>query len=324
MTWFDALTGFSEDNPQTIYQQLTSSLGMLHSAVNGKKYHCGTLTTPSLQELRHQFDVHPPTQGTLHLDEVVGDARALHAAPANAGACFQVASQFNLLEMASPKVTPEAGVGIYEMDHTQGPACAVACGAGTIYRNYFVPVNGQTGQSATRQINCLKDLAHALGENIHMQNGYAFADETTLFRISEKIRNRSSETRNHLRGCLRVGLQADTEVTLPHCGHRVHQVYGSALPVGYSDHDPDLWEPFARLVLEASYEACIKIALLQNCKTLFLTLLGGGVFGNRIHWITDAILRAAHLHRNQELQVNIVSYGSSKPEIKALVQAENA
>jgi hypothetical protein len=36
--------------------------------------------------------------------------------------------------MVSPRVTPEDGVGIYDLDRTQGPACAVAAGAGTIYR----------------------------------------------------------------------------------------------------------------------------------------------------------------------------------------------
>jgi hypothetical protein len=30
--------------------------------------------------------------------------------------------------MVSPNITPEAGVGIYENDRTQGPACAVAAG----------------------------------------------------------------------------------------------------------------------------------------------------------------------------------------------------
>jgi hypothetical protein len=38
---------------------------------------------------------------------------------------------------------PEQGVGRYENDFTQGPACAVSAGAGTIYRNYWVPVNGE-------------------------------------------------------------------------------------------------------------------------------------------------------------------------------------
>ena len=36
--------------------------------------------------------------------------RALHADPANAQALFQVASQFNTLEMTGPSVTPEDGI----------------------------------------------------------------------------------------------------------------------------------------------------------------------------------------------------------------------
>lgn len=31
---------------------------------------------------------------------------------------------------------------IYEFDRTQGPACAIACGAGTIFRNWLVPLDG--------------------------------------------------------------------------------------------------------------------------------------------------------------------------------------
>jgi hypothetical protein len=51
--------------------------------------------------------------------------RRMHRLPENAGALFQVASQFNLLEMVSPSVTPEDGVTRYQDDHTQGPACAI-------------------------------------------------------------------------------------------------------------------------------------------------------------------------------------------------------
>ena len=54
------------------------------------------------------------------------------------GALFQVASQFNALEMIGPDVTPEHGVSRYQRDPTQGPACAIAAGAATIYRNFFV------------------------------------------------------------------------------------------------------------------------------------------------------------------------------------------
>ena len=34
---------------------------------------------------------------------------------------------------------PEDGVTIYSADPTQGPACALACAAGSVYRNYFCP-----------------------------------------------------------------------------------------------------------------------------------------------------------------------------------------
>ncbi len=103
--------------------------------------------------------------GTLGVSTVVGDVGQLHRDPANRHALFQVASQFNLLEMTGPDVTPEDGVTRYAYDRTQGPACAIAAGAATVYRNYFVPVGGQIGQTQDRQIDCLKDIGTALGNN---------------------------------------------------------------------------------------------------------------------------------------------------------------
>src|SRR4029450_2450506 len=130
--------------------------------------------------------------GHLSVREVVADVQALHADVANAGSLFQVASQFNLLEMVTPRVTPEHGVGIYENDHTQGPACAIAAGSGTIYRNYFAIVNGRTGQSVGNQIDCLADIGAALGNSVNrlweMRNGYALASESGLLEISSQLR----------------------------------------------------------------------------------------------------------------------------------------
>ncbi len=92
-----------------------------------------------------------------------------------------------------------------------------------------------------------------------------------------------------LRQTLRIGIQWDTQVTLPGCAHRVTQAYCSALPVAYSSHPHALWEPFARLVLEAAYEATLCAAQLNAARTgnrtVFLTLLGGGAFGNQSEWI---------------------------------------
>jgi hypothetical protein len=65
----------------------------------------------------------------LKVTVVTGDVRQMHRSPENAAALFQVASQFNLLEMVSPATTPEHGVTRYQFDRTQGPACAIAAKA---------------------------------------------------------------------------------------------------------------------------------------------------------------------------------------------------
>src|SRR4051812_2507890 len=71
-------------------------------------------------------------------------------------------------EMIGPDITPEDGVTRYEHDHTQGPACAIAAGAATIWRNYFVPVETpegvQSGQTEAYQIDTLAALGAALSE----------------------------------------------------------------------------------------------------------------------------------------------------------------
>ena len=95
----------------------------------------------------------------------------MHQSPENAGALFQVASQFNLLEMVSPAVTPEQAVTRYQHDLTQGPACAIAADAATIYRNYFAPVDGSVGQTTERQFDGLADLGEAQGAALNQPVG---------------------------------------------------------------------------------------------------------------------------------------------------------
>lgn len=52
----------------------------------------------------------------------------------------------------------------------------------------------------------------------------------------------------------------------------------------------------------------------------FLTLLGGGAFGNRDDWIFSAIDRALQRFSDVELDVAIVSYGSSQPRVQEMVK----
>ena len=325
--WFEVLAGFPEDSPQQVRANITVDRTELTSRVNGAVLVCGELETPTLTELRERVRSTAHKAGVISVREVVANVQHLHTNEANAGALFQVASQFNLLEMVSPSVTPERGIGIYENDRTQGPACAIAAGAGTIYRNYFATVNGHTGQSATNQIDCLADIGAALGNSDghlwEMRNGYALASENDLVEISDRLRASTDSEIDKLRELLRIGIQWNTQVTLHDSRHMVSQAYCSALPVSYSHHCSTLWADFAALVLEASYEATFCTALLNSRRnrnnTLFLTLLGGGAFGNETDWIIRAIKRAVELYKDYALDVAIVSYGSSKQCVQQLV-----
>lgn len=327
MTWFEELTGFPEETSDQVRSNLSLEDSTLISKVNGRELICGRLETPTLAELRERLPNVKSGTRKITVQEFVADIQALHTDPTNTGALFQVASQFNLLEMVSPRVTPKQGVGIYEMDFTQGPACAIAAGAGTIYRNYFAPVNGRIGQTADNQIDCLADIGKALGNTDDrlwkMCNGYALPSQEGLFEIFNRLQLLDENERDELRKLLRIGMQWDTQVTLNGSTHLVSQAYCSALPVGYLSLSMELWQPFARLVLEASYEAVICAAILNRESTgnnnVFLTLIGGGAFGNEIDWIIDSIHRVVILYAGYDINVIMVSYGRSKPHVRQLV-----
>ena len=332
VTWFETLTGCTEHDADHVRRELSVDGTHLHSGANGKSWHCGTLTTPSLAELRQAALALPDANRPTTIREVVADIQALHCYRSNAGAMFQVASQFNLLEMIAPDVTPERGIGIYERDPTQGPACAIACGAGTIYRNYFAPLPGQTGQTANQQIDCLADLGQRLGNAEgklwEMTNGYALPSMSGLTAVDNHLQTSEAVELDNLRGLLRIGLQVDTEVTLSGAGHNVSQAFCSACPVAYSEHPPETWQRLASLVLDAAYEATLCAAMTNARRTsnhqLYLTLLGGGAFGNPTAWITNAIQRAVALHPDCGLDIAIVSYRNSKPAVAACVQSIQA
>jgi hypothetical protein len=327
MNWFETLTGFREGSPEQVRSNLAVEGEYITSRINGARHRHGRLETPSLAELRERTAA-ATKGGDVSVEQISADVRGLHRYPRNARSQFQVASQFNLLEMVSPSVTPEAGVGIYDNDPTQGPACAIAAGAGTIYRNYFAEVNGSVGQTAANQIDCLRDLGEELGNRDsrlwRMSNGYTLATEGGLREIWARLSSADEAELDRLRGLLRIGVQWNTEVTDEQAGHTVTQAYCSALPIGYSSHAPDLWEPFARLVLEAAYEATLRAGLLNavgnGTNRIYLTYIGGGVFKNRMEWIIDAIERAVRILRDSSLEVVVVNYGPEKPEVSEMIK----
>jgi hypothetical protein len=320
MNWFEKLTGFREGSYHETRAQLKVVGDRLISAANGASHGVGTLELASLSDLRARTPDIGRGAKRPEVRERRVDVRLLHHEPTSAGALFQVASQFNLLEMVGPAVTPEEGVTRYAYDPTQGPACAIAAGAATIYRNYFALVGDAEGQTAERQIDALADIGTALVTSLGlpvdwlwtMRNGYALATRDGLAAISRHLEDCDEGARDRLRGLLRIGLHHNVEVTDALGPDRPHvtQAFCSALPVAYGKHPAEEWEPFARLILEAAYEATFRAAVLNarggGSRTVYLTLLGGGAFGNRLHWIREALDRALDICGSAGLDICMV------------------
>jgi len=314
--WFEQLFGFEEGPYEWTQKQFELDGPWLASKHSYRRYQFGHFSTPTIAELRQSVKRNIGPSTLSH--EVVGDALLLHADPANAGDMFQVASQFNALEFPSPETVPEDGITDYEYDATQGPACSLAAAAGTVYRNYFAKLNGQTGQTAQHQINNLHSLESMLsgGPYWEVTNGYV---ESSEHQLASLLANTRKYDREVLVGAVRIGLQAQTEVTFSRRftvntePHLVNQAYCSAISCGYSAVETDLWRPIATIALDAAYEGTLLAAAALRDQGLgtgrvWLTFIGGGVFGNKDNWIMKAIQRAIQATEDLSLDIKISHY----------------
>jgi len=331
--WFENLFGFSERAYEETQSKFAVKGGRLISRVNGRSWSIGEFEMAPLAKVRRRAAAVGAASGKPSLRIVQGDVRKMHAAPEYGGALFQVASQFNALEMVGPDVVPEDGVTDYAYDHTQGPACALAAAPAMVYRNYFAPVGDGVGQTRDRQLDGLADIGAALSAALgrptsdlwQMRNGYALCNRSSLEAISAHLSTLDDDARDALRGRLSIAIQRSVEVTEPGApaGQFVSQAYCSALPVRYGGGPARLWAPFATLVLEAAYEATLLEAAASAARggsnIVLLTMLGGGVFGNEREWIFAAIRRALTIAAF-DLDVRIVSFGSISPDLKAFVK----
>lgn len=270
---------------------------------------CGCFAHPSVEELRltvrRQLVTAAAAVGQywragfgdsagISVKNIIGDVSDFHLR--HPRGVFQAASQFNSLEFASPSSTPELGVAVYEHDKTQGPACAVACYAGTVYRNYLVPFpatggagggavvvtcvdNVQRGQTADRQLNGLADVQQYLAMEaqagqfhqdrfLRVINGYTDSTDSALQALNDL--SRTGRVHDQMISLIRVGVQEATHVTAApplRSAPRpvVTQVYCSALSIAYAPqvHDRDLWRNCALAVLTAAYEATLLVGVLE-------------------------------------------------------------
>jgi hypothetical protein len=323
MDWFQTLFGFREAGYAETKASFSVQGDQLVSRVNGESFGIGHFETPSLATLRQRAAALPDF-GPSHFEHIaVSDIFEAHARPEYQGALFQVASQFNCLEFMGPSVLPEHGVTGYQSDPTQGPACAMAAGAATVYRNYFAPVGDQVGQTRERQLDNLAELAQALGPGDpgwDVRNGYTTSTLPRLASLRERL---AAGDREALLGHVRIGLQTRVEVTFssrfrrpaprPEGPPTCSQAFCSALSVAYSGLGTGPWAPLGTLALDAAYEATLLAAALDRAAghgsgRVVLTFLGGGAFGNDEAWITAAIGRAVGRAGRLGLHIELAHY----------------
>ena len=302
MDWFEKIFGFKESK-DNIEKYISIAQDKLVSSANNKTFTHGRLSTPTLLELRQSL---PEENGKIKLSQILGDVGNMHREYKDA--LFQVASQFNLLEMVDPSYSPKDGITRYMYDRTQGPSCAMACAPGTLYRNYY------------SEVNTLDQVEGMFPEKYWiMKNGYLLSTEEDILEYNILI----EKYREQIKENIKFGIQYNTEVI--GAGHNVSQIYCSALPVSYNRIDRKYFEKFSRLVLEAAYEATF-ITAINNPKSnkVFLTLLGNGAFGNDKSWITESIVKNIKKYRKYDLDIVFINYSREyDKDIENLIRIES-
>lgn len=313
---------YTEAKAKLVYED-----GMVRSLENGLSYRVGEFEYLSLNELRHRVASISPEQ--VGLDSKV-KSTVRHNKPTQENvqdyitnpdynhALFQVASQFNLLEMASPSTTPEDGVGVYWYDPTQGPKCAQSTIGATLFRNYFIEHEGHEGQSKNRQLNGLRVILEHIG--IHegpayrYENGYVRLSKEHLLKCSRHIVDMTKKQRDDLMGELRVGIHWGCQVNNSEgpIDQYVSMIFCSGLPLGqYARHGVRRGdaETLAELIQDGMQEATLLAGVLNQAKfhnnTVVLTKLGHGVFGNPTSWVVNARNRAIE---RSPLALDILQY----------------
>lgn len=166
--------------------------------------------------------------------------------------------------------------------------------------------------------------------SFEMKGGYTLASDAQLQMLDASLKQLEAEGRlDEARAAICVGVVSDAQVTSAKWGTTqlrdpeltVSQVFAAACAVQYNSKisKRSSWSRFAQLVLEASYEATLWVTLLSACrhggagasKRVYLTSLGGGVFGNSAEWIAHAMGRTFHIFQDYDLDVRIVRFNGT-------------
>lgn len=185
---------------------------------------------------------------------------------------------------------------------TQGPVASIGAGPAAIARVFapFYPLNiakkpRDWQQTRSRQLNFLDELE----DYYHVENGYVINS------ARQKPIPEDPKAAEALVGKAKVLVHADVDVVFGRrgCGTlevleapvKISQVFCSSMNMaqgltGAKNAKLPGAAAKAKLLLRAAYLGTYFAAIDRGCTKLYLTLIGGGVFGNKLRDILDIII----------------------------------
>ena len=323
--WFEHVFGFKE-SIQSVYDNIkvidNNGMITLHSEANNRDILAGEFRLRNISSFEGLQEVGGGSLNIIHGKGSRASTRLVNVLEAQAvpefdGATFLAASNFNGLEFVSGSQTAESGITGYIYDRTQGPYCAMGAAGSILYRNYCVKhETGQVGQ-IEKEINFLCNSP--LGKFV--KHGYPSINASQ----SKKLASHNWDDLDQFY----VGCHSNCELTTTQLpsrafadappGRIVHHVYAAALSYTYYVDKNDVTLKIGEALLKAQYQAHI-LASWENSqkypgragsKRSVMTLLGGGVFGNSMEMICNAILSCQDLIVKSGLEVFVTCYDES-------------
>ena len=208
-------------------------------------------------------------------------------------------------------------------DRTQGPTASISAGAGAITRVHAAFFDqdkpaSEWAQTETRQLNMLDKL----GDYFTIRNGYVTmngSEKPLPEEDQDEYRTLLDETKVGLHTGLEVqfGTRNGGVMEVVKNPHQICQAFVSALNLrqggsGRANKEIEGIVDKERFLLRSGYRGTYLAACLYECPKLFLTLIGGGAFGNDFDIIFDEILEA---HEN----VGLSSYNCTVKEVHIIL-----
>jgi len=302
---YDTVPGLGKQVPHLAVRNL----------MNGSETDAGSIVVASIEELQQaaysvakDYTSTPVKKPTLFID-MRGDSESiqcvdvsvLQCAKENEDCMFQAASNFNGVECISEHSSPDSPnfTTNYYFDHTQGPAASISAGSAAITRVHGAFFDAhkhpkEWGQTSRRQVEMLEDVR----DYFTVTNGYVCnTSHTASLPLGDPAALKQIE------GRVKVLLHANVDAMYGHFDYdsidycppqKICQTFCAAMNLAQgmsgmrNGQFPDSPEK-AKILLRAAYRGTYYGAEMYGCKKIFLTLIGGGVFGNNQEDILEAI-----------------------------------